>query len=91
MRSPSMCVRNVGELNETVLRHRTADLINVSEALHEKALARISDEITARYRAGGARIVLISGPSSSGKTTTTKRLGIQLMTNLLKPQLISVV
>lgn len=82
-------VRNVGELNETVLRHRTADLINVSEALHEKALARISDEITARYRAGGARIVLISGPSSSGKTTTTKRLGIQLMTNLLKPQLIS--
>ena len=82
-------VRNVGELNETVLRHRTADLINVSEALHEKALARISDEITACYRAGGARIVLISGPSSSGKTTTTKRLGIQLMTNLLKPQLIS--
>ena len=82
-------VRNVGELNEHVEHRRSADLINVSEALHEKALARISDEITRRYRQGGARIVLIAGPSSSGKTTTTKRLAIQLMTNLLKPQLIS--
>ncbi len=84
-----MGVRNVGELNEFVERHRSSDLINVAEALHEKALARISDEITARYQAGGARIVLISGPSSSGKTTTTKRLAIQLMTNLLKPKMIS--
>jgi len=82
-------VRNVGELNNVVQSRRAADLVNVSEALHEKALARISDEITRRYRSGGARIVLIAGPSSSGKTTTTKRLGIQLMTNLLKPQLIS--
>ena len=82
-------VRNVGELNDTVARRRAADLVNVTEALHEKALARISDEITRRYHEGGARVVLIAGPSSSGKTTTTKRLGIQLMTNLLKPQLIS--
>lgn len=82
-------VGDVGELNTYVQRHRAADLINVAEALHEKALARISDDITARYRNGGARIVLISGPSSSGKTTTTKRLAIQLMTNLLKPQMIS--
>ncbi len=82
-------VRNAGELNEAIERRRSTDLINVSEALHEKSIARISDEITARYRAGGARVVLIAGPSSSGKTTTTKRLGIQLMTNLLKPQLIS--
>ena len=82
-------VRDVGELNRYVLNHDAADLINVAEALHEKALARISDEITERYRRGGARIVLISGPSSSGKTTTTKRLAIQLMTNLLKPQMIS--
>ena len=80
---------DVGELNTYVQHHRAADLINVAEALHEKALARISDDITARYRSGGARIVLISGPSSSGKTTTTKRLAIQLMTNLLKPQMIS--
>ena len=82
-------VSNVGELNLTVERRRVPDLINVAEALHEKSIARISDDITERYRRGGARIVLIAGPSSSGKTTTTKRLGIQLMTNLLKPQLIS--
>ena len=82
-------VRNVGELNEQVVRQNVPSLINVAEALHEKALARISDDITARYAQGGARIVLISGPSSSGKTTTTKRLAIQLMTNLLKPQMIS--
>ena len=82
-------VSNVGELNLAVARRQGNDLVNVSEALHEKALARISDEITRRYREGGARVVLISGPSSSGKTTTTKRLGIQLMTNLLKPRLIS--
>lgn len=82
-------VRNVGELNHMVMEHKQADLINVAEALHEKAIARISDEITERYNAGGARIILISGPSSSGKTTSTKRLAIQLMTNLLKPQMIS--
>ena len=82
-------MRNAGELNRTVEAGRTAMLINVAEALHDKYIARISDEITARYHRGGARVVLIAGPSSSGKTTTTKRLGIQLMTNLLKPQMIS--
>ena len=82
-------VSDVGELNTYVQHHRVADLINVAEALHEKTLAHISDDITARYREGGARIVLISGPSSSGKTTTTKRLAIQLQTNLLQPQMIS--
>lgn len=82
-------VQNVGELNRAVLDGRTADLINVAEALHDKKIANISDDITARYRQGGARVVLIAGPSSSGKTTTTKRLAIQLMTNLLKPRMIS--
>ncbi|MDE7124979.1 MAG: nucleoside kinase [Muribaculaceae bacterium] len=82
-------VSNVGELNRHVLKHKAADLVNVSEALHEKYISRISDEITRRYHEGGARIVLIAGPSSSGKTTTTKRLAIQLMTNLLKPKMIS--
>lgn len=82
-------VQTVGGLNSAVARRHSADLINVSEALHEKALARISDEITRRYHEGGARVVLIAGPSSSGKTTTTKRLAIQLLTNRLKPQLIS--
>ena len=82
-------VHDVGQLNEQVERRRAADIINVAEALHEKSIARISEDIAARYAEGGARIVLIAGPSSSGKTTTTKRLAIQLMTNLLKPQLIS--
>lgn len=82
-------VKNVGELNETVAQGRTDLLINVAEALHDKKIARISDEITARYNDGGARVVLIAGPSSSGKTTTCKRLAIQLMTNLLVPQMIS--
>ncbi len=82
-------VKNVGELNRAVLEGRSADLINVAEALHDKKIANISDDITRRYHDGGARIVLIAGPSSSGKTTTSKRLAIQLMTNLLKPRLIS--
>ena len=82
-------IKNVGELNSATLRGKTSDLINVAEALHEKKIGRISDDITSRYKEGGARIVLIAGPSSSGKTTTTKRLAIQLMTNLLVPKLIS--
>lgn len=82
-------IKNVGELNSATLRGKTSDLINVAEALHEKKIGRISDDITSRYNEGGARIVLIAGPSSSGKTTTTKRLAIQLMTNLLVPKLIS--
>lgn len=82
-------VQTVGGLNSVVIRRHASDIINVSEALHEKALAHISDEITRRYHQGGARLVMIAGPSSSGKTTTTKRLAIQLLTNRLKPQLIS--
>lgn len=82
-------VRNVGELNDTVTNHESAMLINVAEALHDKKIGRISDEILSRYNQGGARIVLVAGPSSSGKTTFTKRLAIQLMTNLLVPKMIS--
>ncbi len=82
-------VSNVGQLNMVVKQRRAPELINVAEALHEKSIARISEEIARRYADGGARIILIAGPSSSGKTTTTKRLAIQLMTNLLKPVLIS--
>ena len=82
-------VSNVGEMNHTVEKGDARMLINVSEALQNQRIARIADEITRRYEAGGARIVLVAGPSSSGKTTFTKRLGIQLMTNLLEPQMIS--
>ena len=82
-------VSNVGELNMVVKKKKTAQLINVAEAMHDKLIGRISDEITSRNHDGGARIVLLAGPSSSGKTTTTKRLAIQLMTNLKVPKMIS--
>lgn len=82
-------VKNVGELNVAVRQRRTSELINVAEAMHDKLLGRISDDIAGRRREGGAGIVLIAGPSSSGKTTSTKRLAIQLMTNLIVPKMIS--
>lgn len=82
-------VTNVGELNDAVDAGRSADLINVAEALHNKRISTIADMITERFEEGGARIVLVAGPSSSGKTTFTKRLAIQLMTNLMRPKMIS--
>lgn len=82
-------VSNVGELNEVVENHRTHELINVAEAMHEKHIGSIADSISSRNNEGGARVVLLAGPSSSGKTTTTKRLAIQLMTNLKTPKMIS--
>ena len=82
-------IKNVGELNDAVSRGETGMLLNVAEALHTKSFSLIAEEITRRYRKGGARIVLIAGPSSSGKTTSSKRLAIQLMCNLIMPQIIS--
>ena len=82
-------ISNVGEMNEVTERGEARSLINVAEALHNNKIAHIADDITRRYEQGGARIVLVAGPSSSGKTTFTKRLGIQLMTNLLEPKMIS--
>ena len=82
-------IKNVGELNDVVSRGETGMLLNVAEALHTKSFSLIAEEITRRYRKGGARIVLIAGPSSSGKTTSSKRLAIQLMCNLIIPQIIS--
>lgn len=82
-------VSTVGELNKAVLAKKTPQLINVAEAMHDKFLGRISDEIARRNKEGGARIIMLAGPSSSGKTTTAKRLAIQLMTNLMMPRLIS--
>lgn len=82
-------VKNVGELNMAVKSRRTAELINVAEAMHDKLLGRISDDIACRRKEGDAGIVMIAGPSSSGKTTSTKRLAIQLMTNLIVPKMIS--
>lgn len=82
-------VNNVGEMNNVVLHGRPADLINVAETLHTNRLSTISERIAERYADGGARVILVAGPSSSGKTTTTKRLATQLMTQLLKPVMIS--
>lgn len=82
-------VKNVGELNRAVQEKRTAGLINVAEAMHEKLIGQIASEISERRKEGGAGIVLVAGPSSSGKTTSTKRLAIHLATNLIVPKMIS--
>lgn len=84
-------VKNVGELNRAVEKRSTGLLIDAAEVMHGKLLGRISDEIQRRRsEEGGARFVFIAGPSSSGKTTTAKRLAVQLMTNLMTPKLISI-
>lgn len=78
-------VSSVGGLNRAIADKRSATLINLSETLHSKMLGHIADAISEK----GARVVLLAGPSSSGKTTTCKRLSIHLMTNLLRPKMIS--
>ena len=80
-------VENVGALNDIVKAGEIGDLIRVSEALHEKKIAEIADKITNHEEQ--KRIVLISGPSSSGKTTFANRLGIQLRVNGYTPKTIS--
>ena len=82
-------LEDVGTLNKAVDRGWAPDIINVAEALHDKMFARIADDITRRYHEGGARVVLIAGPSSSGKTTSSRRLAIQLLTNYIVPKVIS--
>lgn len=77
-------LNNVGDLNLAVEKGMAQQLIMVSEAMQEKQVANIAKEIAERYKEG-VRIVLISGPSSSGKTTFCKRLQIQMITNLLYP------
>jgi uridine kinase len=77
-------LNNVGDLNRAIEQGMTSQIIMVSEAMQEKQVAKIAEEISRRYE-DGVRIVLISGPSSSGKTTFCKRLQIQLVTNLINP------
>lgn len=79
-------IGTVGEFNRAVQKGFASDIINVSEALQEKKIAQIGDMIAERK---GVRMVLIAGPSSSGKTTTCKRLSIQLMTHGIQPIQIS--
>jgi uridine kinase len=84
-----MGVATVGKLNKRIEQGDTSELIQIAEAVHEKRLSRIADMIAAANREHGMRLVLISGPSSSGKTTTSKRLGVQLRVLGLHPVLIS--
>ena len=79
-------IRTVGDFNAAVAAGYTTDIINISEALQEKKIGQIAEEIAHRK---GVKLVLLAGPSSSGKTTTCKRLSIQLAVNGLKPLQIS--
>ena len=79
-------ISTVGDFNEAVKQGLSTELINVSEALQEKKISQIADMISTRR---GVKVVLISGPSSSGKTTFCKRLSIQLLTCGIKPVQIS--
>ena len=75
-------VRTIGDFNNAVDKGYTTELINLAEALQEKKIARIAEKIAERKN---VKMVLIAGPSSSGKTTTCKRLSVQLLTNGIKP------
>ena len=75
----------VGALNDLICNGHRGDVIRINEALHEKRLAHIADEIHAQNK----RVVLIAGPSSSGKTTFAERLCIQLRVNGMNPHVIS--
>ena len=75
-------LRTIGDLNGAIMKGFSSNLIQISEALQEKKIARIADEIAQRK---GIKMVLIAGPSSSGKTTTCKRLSVQLAVNGIRP------
>lgn len=75
-------LRTIGDLDEAINKGHSSKLIQVSEALQEKKISLIADDIARRR---DIKLVLIAGPSSSGKTTTCKRLSVQLLTNGIKP------
>ena len=83
-------VSTVGDFNKACIAGHATELINVSEALQEKRISQIADEIFNRGQKGcPVKLILISGPSSSGKTTFSKRLSVQLMANGLRPYPVS--
>ena len=84
-----MNLDNVGDVNHACQKGHATELIQVAEALQEKKIVQIAEEINRRYQDGDLRLVLITGPSSSGKTTVAKRLSIQLMACGLKPLTVS--
>jgi uridine kinase len=80
-------VSTIGNLNNFTINNHSGDVLKISEALHEKKIAEIANMI--HILDGDLKIVLVSGPSASGKTTFSKRLGVQLAVNGLRPYLIS--
>ena len=85
-----MGLSTVGDVNEAFLNGRASELIQIAEALQEKKIVQIAEEIDRRYRSDNPlKVVLITGPSSSGKTTFCKRLSIQLKACGLKPMSMS--
>ncbi len=80
-------VDTVSALNNVIAKGEIDELIKISEALHEKRIAEIADQIVEKKH---IKLVLIAGPSSSGKTTSAKRLGIQLKVNGMKPHVVSI-
>lgn len=80
-------VSTIGSLNNYTLKGKSGDIIKVSEALHEKKIAEIANQISAR--GDEVKVVLVAGPSASGKTTFSKRLGVQLAVNGMRPYQIS--
>lgn len=85
--SQLMGVSNVAELNQTIVRGEFGDLVRINEALHEKKIAEIADRI--HQQMDTVKVVLIAGPSSSGKTSFMNRLCIQLRALGVKPHKIS--
>ena len=81
-----MGTKSVGSLNKKVLEGKVVDLINLSEALHERSYAKIADKIYKKRES--VKIVFIAGPSSSGKTSTSKRLAIQCRILGMNPKVI---
>lgn len=80
-----MRMANAGDVNKACENGRASELIQVSEALQEKKIVKIAEEIDRRYQTNGLKLVLITGPSSSGKTTFCKRLSVQLLACGLRP------
>ena len=82
-------VANIGSLNKIILENKSKGLIQIAEALQEKVCANVADMIFDKYNQEGSRIILLSGPSSSGKTTTSKRIALQLSVLGFEPMVIS--
>lgn len=80
-------VSTIGNLNRFTLSNKSGHVIKISEALHEKRIAEIANEISSKN--GDVKVVLVAGPSASGKTTFSKRLGVQLAVNGMRPYQIS--